>query len=151
MERANYRQNKEVCHDVCDKTNNPNKCEWKKICEIRDEINYQPIITDPKDKRVIMVNRIVKRLCEACNYFEPGNEEYYEKLKVFVVNSKTVNAYATLGGYVVVYTGLIDHFQTHMEAGRCESVEDVCMKMKIMMTIEFSKLVFYSSSFITCC
>ena len=126
MERAKYYQKRKVCRTICEEKGKSNEaCEMKEICEIRDEIGYKRIITNPRDKRVVMVNRIVRRLCEACNYFEPGNEDYYDQLKVFIVESPKVNAHASLGGYVVVYTGLIDHYQNHMEAGRCESVEDV--------------------------
>lgn len=127
MKSKDYQENVTKCKPLAETKDGKDgeHDETNEICEIVNELGGKRIITDPKDKRVIMVQKIVKRLCEACKYFEPGSEDYYDNLKIFVVEDPEVNAYAALGGYVVVYTGLIEHYLNHEKAKRCTSAKHV--------------------------
>ena len=127
LKRKDYKENLKVCRSVCEKNDGKNGVEsgMKEVCEIVNEIDSKRIITNPKDKRVIMVKKIVDRLCEACKYFEPGSEDFYDNFKIFIVEDPEVNAYAALGGYIIINTGLIDHYLNHEKAKRCKSAEHV--------------------------
>ena len=124
-------ENCKVCKTVCKQVTKDGKedVEMHEVCKIVNSINNKTIITNPKDKRVIMVKKIVTRLCEACKYFEPGSEDFYDNLKVFIVEDEDINACAILGGYIIVNTGLIDHYLKHEKAKRCESAEHVCLEV----------------------
>ena len=68
-----------------------------------------------------MVNRAADRLRRAAIYFSPDSAEYFNNLKVFVVNSTDVNAFASPGGIVVVYEGLIDKYLAEESKGKCNA------------------------------
>ena len=127
LKDKNYKENMVVCKLICEKDDGVNGAEreMKEVCEIVNEIDSKRIITNPKDNRVILVKKIVSRLCEASKYFEPGSEDFYDNFKVFVVEDPVVNAYAALGGYIVINTGLIEHYLKHEKAKRCKSAKHV--------------------------
>ena len=50
------------------------------------------------------------------------------KMKIFVVDSPEVNAFSSVGGIIVVYTGLIDHYVELEAEGKVPSAEEVMKK-----------------------
>ena len=41
------------------------------------------------------------------------------------VDSPTVNAFSSIGGYIVVYTGIVDYYMNQKEENNIENVEEV--------------------------
>lgn len=87
-------------------------------------MNGSPIITNPLDERYRIATRVVSSLQRACVYFSPECEEYMSRMKVFVVDSPTVNAFSSMGSVIVIYTGLIDRYIEQYE-GDVTKVENV--------------------------
>lgn len=46
-------------------------------------------------------------------------------MKIFVVDSPEVNAFSSVGGIIVVYTGLINHYVELEAEGKVPSAEEV--------------------------
>lgn len=88
-------------------------------------MNDNPIITDSTDIRYRLVHRVVGDIQRACIYFDPSCEEYMKEMKIFVVDSPEVNAFSCIGGIIVVYTGLIDHYVQLQSEGKIPSAEEV--------------------------
>lgn len=92
-------------------------------------------ILNGSDKRVIFINQILSKLKDACIYFSPECKEYMDKMKVIVVEDEDVNAYTTMGSLlnkpimigsiIVIYTGLIDHFQKMVDDQEVSDLEEV--------------------------
>ena len=92
-------------------------------------LDEQPVITDSTDIRYRLVHRVVGDIQRACVYFDPSCEEYMNKMKILVVDSPEVNAFSSVGGIIVVYTGLINHYVELEAEGKVISAEEVseCM------------------------
>ena len=88
-------------------------------------LNGKPIITDSTDIRYRLVHRVVGDIQRACVYFDPSCKEYMNKMKIFVVDSPEVNAFSSVGGIIVVYTGLINHYVELEAEGKVPSAEEV--------------------------
>ncbi|KAK8833382.1 hypothetical protein WA577_000347, partial [Blastocystis sp. JDR] len=87
-------------------------------------LNGKPIITDSTDIRYRLVHRVVGDIQRACVYFDPSCKEYMNKMKIFVVDSPEVNAFSSVGGIIVVYTGLINHYVELEAEGKVPSAEE---------------------------
>ncbi|KAK8815959.1 hypothetical protein WA538_005080 [Blastocystis sp. DL] len=87
-----------------------------------DEANER--ILDSSDKRVVFIHQILSKLKDACIYFSPECKEYMDKMKVIVVEDDDVNAYTTMGSIIVIYTGLLDHFQKMVENQEVSNLEE---------------------------
>ena len=96
-----------------------------KDTEVCDYIDFHRIIDDPENEDVQLVNRIVERLVRACVYFVPESADYFENLRVFVVDRSDVNAYAVFGGFVVVNSGLIEYYKELAKQYKDIDVESV--------------------------
>lgn len=88
-------------------------------------LSGNPVITDSTDIRYRLVHRVVGDIQRACVYFDPSCKEYMNKMKIFVVDSPEVNAFSSVGGIIVVYTGLINHYVELEAEGKVPSAEEV--------------------------
>ncbi|KAK8820959.1 hypothetical protein WA556_005271, partial [Blastocystis sp. ATCC 50177/Nand II] len=87
-------------------------------------LSGNPVITDSTDIRYRLVHRVVGDIQRACVYFDPSCKEYMNKMKIFVVDSPEVNAFSSVGGIIVVYTGLINHYVELEAEGKVPSAEE---------------------------
>ena len=69
----------------------------------------------------IMIKKIINRLKRAAVYFAPESTNYFNNLKVYVVNSTQVNAFAAPGGIVVVNEGLVDKYLDDERKLKCNA------------------------------
>lgn len=57
----------------------------------------------------IMIQRIISAMKRACIYFDPASRNYYERMNAFYLSAGNVNAFSSIGGFIVVFNGIIDH------------------------------------------
>ena len=51
-------------------------------------------------------------------------------MEVFVVDTPMVNAFSSIGGVIVVFSGLIDYYKQLEAAGKITSAENVITRVK---------------------
>ena len=90
-----------------------------------EKVDDDPILKDTTDYRYCLVHKVINLLKRACIYYDPESEQYFNDMEVIVVDSPTVNAFASIGGYIVVYTGIVDYYMNQKEENNIENVEEV--------------------------
>ena len=71
-----------------------------------------------------------KYMKRAGQYFDPSAREYLNHMEVFVVDSPMVNAFSSIGGVIVVFSGLIDYYKQLEASGKITSAENVITRVK---------------------
>ena len=98
----------------------------KSAIQITDTmVGDERIIRNPLDYRYALVHKIIDYLKRACVYYDPESKDYFDNMEVIIVDSPTVNAVSTMGGMIVVYSGIIDYYKQQKEAGQIANVEEV--------------------------
>ena len=90
-----------------------------------ETVGDEPILKDTTDYRYCLVHKVINLLKRACIYYDPESEQYFNDMEVIVVDSPTVNAFSSIGGYIVVYTGIVDYYMNQKEENNIENVEEV--------------------------
>lgn len=67
------------------------------------------LIKNPNDQGVIMVHRIITAMKRACMYFDPDGSDYFKEMDTFYLKLDDVNAFSSLGGFIVIYSGIVDY------------------------------------------
>lgn len=93
-----------------------------------ETMNGKVILRNQEDERVSMAERVIARLKQACVYFSPECENYMNQMQLYVVHASDINAFSSIGGIIVVYTGLIDHFIELQNEGKIKDVETVILR-----------------------
>lgn len=90
----------------------------------------KPVITNTRNPGYRMVSRVADDMKRAGQYFDPSAREYLNHMEVFVVDTPMVNAFSSIGGVIVVFSGLIDYYKQLEAAGKITSAENVITRVK---------------------
>ena len=90
----------------------------------------KPVITNTRNPGYRMVSRVADDMKRAGQYFDPSAQEYLNHMEVFVVDTPMVNAFSSIGGVIVVFSGLIDYYKQLEAAGKITSAENVITRVK---------------------
>lgn len=89
-----------------------------------------PVVTNARNAGCRMVSRVADDMKRAGQYFDPSAKEYLNHMEVFVVDTPMVNAFSSIGGVIVVFSGLIDYYKQLEVAGKITSAENVITRVK---------------------
>ena len=89
-----------------------------------------PVVTNTRTAGCRRVSRVADDMKRAGQYFDPSAREYLNHMEVFVVNTPMVNAFYSIGGVIVVFSGVIDYYKQVEAAGKITSAENVITRVK---------------------
>ncbi|KAK8833383.1 hypothetical protein WA577_000348, partial [Blastocystis sp. JDR] len=83
-----------------------------------------PVITNTNNAACRMVSRVADDMKRAGQYFDPSAREYLNHMEVFVVDTPMVNAFYSIGGVIIVFSGVIDYYKQLEASGKITSAEN---------------------------
>lgn len=89
-----------------------------------------PVITNTNNAACRMVSRVADDMKRAGQYFDPSAREYLNHMEVFVVDTPMVNAFYSIGGVIIVFSGVIDYYKQLEASGKITSAENVITRVK---------------------
>lgn len=90
------------------------------------------LINTPNDEGVIMVHRIITAMKRACMYFDPDASDFFKRMNTFYIRLDDVNAFSSLGGFIVINSGIVDYCNS-MTNNKYEDAEEVVSMVELSL------------------